>query len=74
MIEDKTKPVEPREENEEDEKQENTNPIVQVTQNIPEFIGTDTKKYNLRKGDVISMPQDMSNALSKRGAVQEIKS
>jgi len=67
---DKEKTVEPEEKN---LKQENTNPIVRITQDIPEFIGTDTKKYNLRKDDVISLPRDMSDTLSKRGVAKEIK-
>ena len=58
---------------EEKEKEEKTNPIVMVTKDIPEFIGTDEKKYNLRKGDVLSLPNDMSNTLSKRGAAKEIE-
>lgn len=57
----------------ESEKQENANSIVRVVQDIPEFIGTDTKKYNLRRGDVVSLPGDMGDTLSKRGAVKEIK-
>jgi DNA replication initiation complex subunit (GINS family) len=55
------------------QKQENNNSIVMVTKDIPEFIGTDAKKYNLRKGDVISLPQDMSDTLSKRDAVKEME-
>lgn len=66
------KTVEPEEEKTE-EKQENSNPIVKVTQDIPEFIGTDEKKYNLRNNDVVSLPEDMSDMLSKRGVVEKIK-
>ena len=55
------------------EKQENPNPIVKVTQDIPEFIGTDEKKYNLRKNDVLSLPKDMEEMLSKRDVVKKIK-
>lgn len=57
----------------ESEKQENANSIVRIVQDIPEFIGTDTKKYTLKRGDVISLPEDMGDTLSKRGAVKEIK-
>ncbi len=57
----------------EDTKQNETNPIVIVTQNIPEFVGTDTKKYNLRKGDIISLPIDMTDTLTKRNVVKRIK-
>ena len=52
--------------------QEGLNQIVRVTQTIPEFIGTNTKKYNLREGDVLSLPEDMCLMLSKKGAVKKI--
>lgn len=65
--------VEPKKEDKIEEKQGNYNPIVLVTQDIPEFIGTDEKKYNLRNNDVLSLPQDMSEMLSKRGVVKKIK-
>ena len=55
------------------ENQKNSNPIVRVTQDVPEFIGTDEKKYNLRNNDIISLPEDMSEMLSKRGAVKRVK-
>jgi len=48
------------------------NPVVRVTDNVPEFVGTDTKKYALRKNDVISMPEDMQKMLSKRGVVEKL--
>jgi DNA replication initiation complex subunit (GINS family) len=69
--------VEPKAENKKQEiitpKQQNINPIVMVAKDIPEFIGTDAKKYNLRKGDVLSLPKDMSDTLSKRDAVKEME-
>jgi len=68
-----TKTVETKKEEKTEKKQENTNSIVRVTQDIPEFIGTDEKKYNLRNNDVISLPEDMSDMLSKRGVVKKIK-
>jgi len=68
--------VEPKAENKKQEiitpKQQNINPIVMVAKDIPEFIGTDAKKYSLRKGDILSLPKDMSDTLSKRDAVKEI--
>jgi DNA replication initiation complex subunit (GINS family) len=67
-----TKTNNPKKE-ETEKKQENTNPIVRVTQDIPEFIGTDEKKYNLRNNDVLSIPEDMSDMLIKRGVVNKIK-
>ncbi len=68
-----TETVEPEKKDEDNKIEGNTNPLVRVTQDIPEFIGTDTRKYNLRKDDVLSLPQNMSDTLSKRGAVKEIK-
>ena len=68
-----SKTIDSKEEEKNEEKQENSNPIVRVTQDIPEFIGTDEKKYNLRNDDVISLPEDMSDMLSKRGVVKRIK-
>ena len=65
--------VEPKKEDKVEEKQGNYNPIVLVTQDIPEFIGTDEKKYNLRNNDVLSLPEDMSDMLLKRGVVKKIK-
>jgi len=55
------------------EKKDNTNQLVMITKNIPEFIGTDTKKYTLRAGDIISLPKNMSDMLLKRNVVKEIK-
>jgi DNA replication initiation complex subunit (GINS family) len=60
-------------ENKDDEKsEENLNSIVRVTKDIPEFIGTDEKKYNLRNNDIVSLPEDMSEMLSKRGVIKKI--
>jgi DNA replication initiation complex subunit (GINS family) len=56
-----------------EKEQGNINPIVMVKEDIPEFIGTDMKKYNLRKGDIISLPKDMNDTLSKRDVVKEVK-
>ena len=53
--------------------QEETNQIVRVTQTLPEFIGTNTKKYNLREGDILSLPEDMCLMLSKKGAVKKLE-
>ena len=52
---------------------EDSNSIVRVTQTIPEFIGTNTKKYNLREGDVLSLPEDMCNMLFKKGVVKKLE-
>jgi len=68
-----TKVVEPKVEEKTEEIQKNSNPIVRIIQDIPEFIGTDEKKYNLRNNDVISLPENMSDMLSKRGVAKKIK-
>ena len=65
--------VEPGKENIVEETQENSNPVLLVTKAIPEFIGTDTKRYNLRKDDVVSMPENMSDMLLKRNVAEKIK-
>jgi DNA replication factor GINS len=55
-----------------EEKNKNSNPIVRVVENIPEFIGTNEKRYNLRKNDIISLPEDMCEMLQKSGVVKKI--
>lgn len=66
------KPVEKRKDEKSNQNNDNKNPIMMITKNIPEFIGTDEKKYNLRKNDIISLPEDMSEMLSKRGVADKI--
>lgn len=51
----------------------NINPIVLVNEDLPEFIGTDEKKYSLRKNDVLSLPKEMSEMLLKRGVVKKFE-
>ena len=67
------KNIESKKEENKFEKKCNDNQMVMVTKDIPEFIGTDTKKYNLRKWDIITLPKDMSDMLLKRDVVKEIK-
>ena len=51
----------------------NTNPIVRVLEDIPEFVGTDMKTYSLRKNDILTVSKEMSDPLVKRGVVKQIK-
>ena len=51
----------------------NTNPIVRVLEDTPEFIGTDEKTYSLRKEDVLSLPREMTEPLLKKGIVKQVK-
>ena len=50
----------------------NSNPIVRVIEDVPEFIGTNEMRYNLRKNDILSLPEDMCKMLSRRGVVKKI--
>lgn len=49
------------------------NKIFLIKDNIPEFIGTDSKKYKLKKNDIISLPRKTSELLSKRDIAVEIQ-
>jgi len=51
----------------------NTNPIVRVMENTPEFIGTDEKTYMLFKEDVITFPREMTEPLLKKGVIKQVK-
>jgi DNA replication initiation complex subunit (GINS family) len=51
----------------------NTNPIVRVLEDTPEFIGIDEKIYSLRKEDVLSLPREMTEPLLKKGIVKQVK-
>jgi hypothetical protein len=62
-------------ENQKEIKKEETkgsNIVARVTKEIPEFIGTDEKKYNLRINDVLSLPENMSKTLEKRGVIEKV--
>lgn len=49
------------------------NKIYLLKENIPEFIGTDEKRYNLRKDDIITLPNKISELLIKREVIKELK-
>jgi DNA replication initiation complex subunit (GINS family) len=51
----------------------NTNPIVRVQEDTPEFIGTDEKTYLLCKEDVLSLPPEMTEPLLKKEVVKQVK-
>ncbi|MCX6662404.1 MAG: hypothetical protein NTY91_07645 [Euryarchaeota archaeon] len=51
----------------------NTHPIVRVLEDTPEFIGTDGKTYLLRKEDVLSMPNEMTEPLLKKKVVKQVE-
>jgi DNA replication initiation complex subunit (GINS family) len=51
----------------------NTNPIVRVLKDTPEFIGTDEKTYLLCKDDVLSLPREMTELLLKKEVVKQVK-
>ena len=62
-----------KEDNVEKEENKRSDSIVKVTKEIPEFIGTDERKYNLRKNDVLTLSENMSNTLEKRGVIEKIE-
>ncbi|HHO57503.1 MAG TPA: hypothetical protein ENJ70_03015 [Thermoplasmatales archaeon] len=47
--------------------------IVKILENLPSFVGSDMKKYFLKKEDVISLPPEIADVLIKRKAAVEIK-
>jgi len=47
--------------------------ILRILKNIPQFVGSDMKKYVLGKEDVICMPEDVAKILIERNAAEEIK-
>ena len=54
-------------------KKNNSNPITRVIKDMPAFVGTDTKNYTLKKNDVVSIPEDMQEMLSKRKVVEKLE-
>lgn len=55
-----------------DKNNKKLNPIVMVKKDIPEFVGTDFRKYSIKKGDILSIPDNMCEMLQKRGIVRKI--
>lgn len=51
----------------------NTQPIVRVLEDTPQFIGTDGKTYSLRKEDMLSLPSEMAEPLLKKKVVKRVK-
>jgi len=50
----------------------NTNPVLRITEDIPSFMGTDMKEYNLRKHDVLTLPKEMADPLIKQKVATKI--
>ncbi|MEF8848382.1 MAG: hypothetical protein V5A68_04535 [Candidatus Thermoplasmatota archaeon] len=59
--------------NVDDENKKKNKSIVLVKKDIPEFVGTDTKKYLLRKNDVLTLPEDMVKMLEDRNVIERIE-
>ncbi|PKK86274.1 MAG: hypothetical protein CVT48_01935 [Thermoplasmata archaeon HGW-Thermoplasmata-1] len=47
--------------------------IVRALADIPDFIGTDMRRYEIKRNDVVTLPRDVSEILLKRGVVAEVK-
>ena len=71
-INEKSEEEKPEEENNYEEYIENPNPIIKINENINEFVGTDKKRYNLRANDILSIPEDMSKILIKKGVAEKV--
>lgn len=56
-----------------DRQESNTQPIVRVLEDTPQFIGTDGKTYSLRKEDLLSLPGEMADPLLKKKVVKQVK-
>ena len=50
----------------------NTNPIVRILEDIPSFVGLNKKTYHLKKGDIVSLPPDIYEALIKKNVAKDI--
>ncbi|OYT29535.1 hypothetical protein B6U98_02055 [Thermoplasmatales archaeon ex4572_165] len=40
--------------------------VIRILENIPTFIGTDTKQYDLKKNDIVSIPDTLASMLIKK--------
>ncbi len=40
--------------------------VIRILENIPTFIGTDTKQYDLKKKDIVSIPDALASMLIKK--------
>ena len=47
-------------------KKENSHPIIRIVKDIPAFVGTDNKTYNLHQKDIVSLPEATAKMLIKR--------
>jgi len=47
--------------------------IVRILKDIPHFVGSDMKKYNLKKEDVIALSPEIGKVLVERGTAREIR-
>ncbi|MEA2053985.1 MAG: hypothetical protein U9O96_02540 [Candidatus Thermoplasmatota archaeon] len=61
------------EERKENKKLHVDNTVLRILKNVPPFVGSNMKKYHLKKEDVITMPKETAEILIKRGAAEEIK-
>ncbi len=64
---------EEKEQKDNNKKEINKKPIVRATEDIPEFIGTDKKKYNLKKNDILSISPDMCKMITKGKVCEKIE-
>lgn len=46
--------------------------IALIKDDIPRFVGPDMKKYNLRKNDLVTLPESIFKILEKRGVAERV--
>jgi len=72
-IEEKKPDEKKNEDKDSNDKPKNNNPIVRIKNDVPEFVGTDKKKYRLNKNDIISISPDLCEILCKRDISEKIE-
>lgn len=55
------------------ETQKNSYTIVRILKNIPSFVGFDGRNYTLKEEDIVTLPEDDAEALSKKKFAVPIK-
>jgi len=61
------------EKKEEVEKETIKKQVILIKEDIPTFVGTDMRKYSLKKGDVVSVDENLCLTLEKRGVGERVQ-
>ncbi len=71
-VEEKKEEDEVKTDKEKDNAPKSKNSIIRLKKDLPEFVGTDKQKYILKKDDIISISDQMSNMLCCKDASEKI--